>query len=183
MEWQVNTYVLYAEEYRSYQICNIDLFPELLFLFDWCRLDRASVIITKGCSYMSKRLQHQNLRGSCYEQLLEPRTKQLYMLVWAWNRRWWVLDTWLSLPGMNLPLFHRFLDLSTDFPDLSVPLHLLRAPRTYLSLAARSSALILQYLCHSSINIWHPQKTKLEVRDSQFLLTTESPVPSLEHSQ
>lgn len=135
---------------------------------------------------MYKSLQHQNLRGSCYEQLLDLRTRQLYKLVWAWNRRWWVLDTWLSLHEMNLPLFAFFFFFaffSTAFSDLSVPLHLLRAPLTYLSLAACSSALILQYLYHSSISICHPQKTKLEGRDSQFLLTTESPMPSLEHSQ
>ena len=57
VEWQVNTYVSGAAEYRSYQIHNIDLFLELLFWFYWCRLNRASVILTKGCSYVNGRLQ------------------------------------------------------------------------------------------------------------------------------
>lgn len=30
---------------------------------------------------MNKSLQHQNLRGSFYEQLLEPRPRELYILV------------------------------------------------------------------------------------------------------
>lgn len=57
VEWQVNTYVLGAEEYRTYQTWNIDLFLELLIWFYWCGLSRASVLLTKGHSYVNERLQ------------------------------------------------------------------------------------------------------------------------------
>lgn len=51
VEWQANTYVLGAEMW------NIGLFLEWLIWFYRCGLSRASVILTKGYSYMNERLQ------------------------------------------------------------------------------------------------------------------------------
>lgn len=49
-------------------------------------------------------------------------------------------------------------DLSSAFPDLSVPLYLLRSPLIHLSLAALFSDLILQYWVIFFINTCLPQQ-------------------------